>query len=189
ILNIRQGSKISRIFRHLFNQKRVKTVLGGNLALLALISSTYSPSVSALNTITQTDNAVLSPSVVELTTKISRRVPLDNLEITQGFFFFHPGIDFNGVTGDPVYPIMKGKVEAVITDRFSYGKHIIIDHGSGLKSLYAHLSKFEVAVGQEVDTDKVIGQVGSTGRSFGDHLHLEVYENGRTINPRLVLPL
>lgn len=189
ILKIRQGSRLSRVFRHLFNQRRIKTILGGNLALLAIISSVYSPPVSALGTIVQTDTATLSVGAVELTTKNSVRLPLDEIRPTQGFSFFHPGIDLDGETGDPVYPIMKGKVESIVYDRFGLGKHIIIAHGSGFKSVYAHLSKIEIEVGEEVETNQEIGQVGSTGRSFGDHLHLELLDNDRHINPRTILPI
>lgn len=187
--NIRQGSKLSRVFRHLFIQKRVKTVLGASLIFLFLISSLYSPSVSALSTIGQTDPSALPANIIELTTKVARRLPLDQLRITQRYSFFHSGIDFDGVTGDPVYPIMRGTVETVVTERWNLGKYIIVDHGSGLKSVYGHLSKFEVQVGQEVETNQVIGRVGATGRSFGDHLHLEVMENNHRINPALVIPL
>lgn len=189
ILNIRQGSRLSRIFRHLFEQKRIKTILGGNLALLVLGSSVLSPSVSALSTIKQTEPQTLSQGVVELTTKVGVRAPLETVSITQGYSFFHPGMDFDGVTGDPIYPIMDGKVEAVIYERWGLGNHIIINHGSGLKSIYAHLSKTEVSAGDEVEINKSIGKVGKSGRAFGDHLHLEVYDNGRSINPRTILPL
>lgn len=189
ITNLRKGSKFSRFFRHLFEQKRIKAILGGNLALLTFAAATFSPSVSAMSLMGQTEITTLSPGVVELTTKVAVRVPLQTISITQGYAFFHPGIDFDGVTGDPVYPIMDGQIEAVIYDRFGLGNHIIVNHGSGLKSIYAHLSKVEVKTGDKVETDKVIGRVGKSGRAFGDHLHLEVFDNGRSINPRTILPL
>ncbi|MDP3955060.1 MAG: M23 family metallopeptidase [bacterium] len=189
VVNVRQGSRLSRPFRHLFNQRRIKTILGGNLALLVLISSVYSPSVSALGTMTQTDRVVLSPGAVELTTKQSLRLPVESLRITQNYSFFHSGVDLDGVTGDPIYPIMDGTVLSVIFSRFGLGKHIIIAHGSGMESVYGHLSKIEVNVGDKVSTNQVIGRMGNTGRSFGDHLHLEIFDNGRRINPASILPL
>ena len=64
---------------------------------------------------------------------------------------------------------------------------MLINHGSGFKSLYAHLGKIVVLPGDEVDKNTVIGTVGSTGWSTGSHLHLEVYENDRTFNPLTIL--
>jgi len=84
---------------------------------------------------------------------------------------------------------MKGTIESVIYSRWDLGQHLIINHGSGLKSLYAHLSKIEVEAGEKVETDQIIGRLGKSGRSFGDHLHLEVFDNDRRVNPRIILPL
>lgn len=157
--------------------------------MIVLISSVYSPSVSALGTITQTDKVVLSPGVIELTTKQSLRLPVESLRITQNYSFFHPGVDLDGETGDPIYPIMDGTVQSIIFSRFGLGKHIIVSHGSGMESVYAHLSKIEVNVGDKVTTSQVIGRMGSTGRSSGDHLHLEIFDNGHRVNPATILPL
>ncbi|MGI5854030.1 MAG: M23 family metallopeptidase [Bacillota bacterium] len=64
-----------------------------------------------------------------------------------------------------------------------YGLSIVVDHGGGLKTRYAHLSKIYVKVGQKVKTGEKIGAVGSTGNSTGPHLHFEVIKNGKTVNP------
>lgn len=184
---IRQGSKLSRIFRHLFEQKRIRTILGGNLVILAFLAASFGPRSSALASIPE-ELSTLSPGVIEIvTTKAGIRPPLDQVKITQGYQAFHPGIDFDGLTGDPVYPIMKGKIETIIYSRVALGNHLIVNHGGGLKSVYAHLSKIEVETGEEVENSQVIGRVGSTGRAFGDHLHLEVLDNGSYINPRVLL--
>ena len=82
----------------------------------------------------------------------------------------------------------KGKVEVAETSSVGYGKHVIVDHGDNLKTLYAHLSKINVKTGDEVDTDTVVGLMGSTGRSTGSHLHLEVRDHGIPINPMSILP-
>lgn len=184
---IRRGSKISRVFRHLFEQKRIKAILGTNLVLLALLASTFTSKTSALAEIPE-ELTTLSPGVIEMvTTKAGIRSPLDEVKISQGFSSFHPAIDLDGITGDPVYPIMKGKIEATIYARFALGYHIIVNHGNGLSSIYAHLSKIEVQPGDEVEINQIIGRVGATGRAFGDHLHLEVIDNGRHVNPRILL--
>ncbi|MFZ5365787.1 MAG: M23 family metallopeptidase [Patescibacteria group bacterium] len=187
--NTRSGSRISRFFRHIFEQKRIKAILGGNLALIVLAASFFSPQVSAFSTSQQTEITTLSQGAIELTTKTSIRPPLSEIKITQGFSFFHPGVDFDGITGDPVYPVMEGQVESVIYDRFALGNHIILNHGSGLKSIYAHLSKIEVRAGEKVDTNMVIGKIGSTGMAFGDHLHFEVKDFDRHLNPLSILPI
>ena len=189
IFNIRQGSRFSRGFRHLFEYRRIKAILGGTLIFVVLGASVLSPQVSALATIQETEQVTLSPEVIELTTKSGFRAPLDEVKITQGFSSFHPALDLDGITGDPVYPIMKGTIESVIYSRWDLGQHLIINHGSGLKSLYAHLSKIEVEAGEKVETDQIIGRLGKSGRSFGDHLHLEVFDNDRRVNPRIILPL
>ncbi|PIU03429.1 hypothetical protein COT44_03225 [Candidatus Shapirobacteria bacterium CG08_land_8_20_14_0_20_39_18] len=189
ISDIRRGSRISRFFRVLMEQKRVKTLVGGNLTMLAIVATAINPQNAVLSAIQPTEPQVLSAKGIELTTQASVRMPLNKTIITQYFSVFHPGIDLDGVTGDSVYPIMKGAVESVLYEKFDYGNHIIINHGSGIKSLYAHLSKIEVAIGEEVTTDKEIGKVGATGRVFGDHLHLEIREDGRAINPLTVLPI
>ena len=186
IKKIRRGSKISRVFRQFFEQKRIKAILGTNLILLALLASTFTSKASALAEISE-ELAVLSPGAIEVVTKVVMRPPLDQVNISQGFHAFHPAIDFDGLTGDPVYSIMKGQVEAIVFARYALGNHITINHGSGLKSVYAHLSKIEVQTGEEVENDRVIGRVGATGRAFGDHLHLEVIDNGHHINPRTLL--
>ena len=94
----------------------------------------------------------------------------------------------DGLTGDPITPIRKGKVLSISRSKFAYGNSIIVDHGEGMTSLYAHLSKIEVVEGQEVDTFDEIGKMGATGRSSGDHLHLEIRDHGVPVNPLTVLP-
>jgi len=95
----------------------------------------------------------------------------------------HWGLDFTCNTGAPVYASGNGKVVSIEKKMWGYGKSIIIDHGYGYKTRYAHLSKFEVKVGQTVNRGEVIGLVGSTGKSTGPHLHYEVIKNGDKLNP------
>ena len=134
------------------------------------------------------ETAIYSAPEANIKTEISIRYPLDEMKVNQGYYFFHPGIDFEGTTGDPIYPIMDGRVEYVQYSKYDYGNAVIVDHENGYKSLYAHMSVVETGVGEDVTVFDEIGEVGSTGRSTGDHLHLEVYENGKTVNPLSVLP-
>lgn len=96
---------------------------------------------------------------------------------------FHAGLDFPGPRGSKIFAAAKGTVRFVGRKQ-GYGNCIEIDHGNGLMTRYAHLSRFAARVGQKVDTGKPIGAMGSTGRSTGSHLHFEVRVNGRPVNPR-----
>ena len=103
---------------------------------------------------------------------------------------FHTGIDIanpNGLQGDPITPFMKGKVIYAGEIFWGYGKHIIIDHGDNITSLYGHLSKIFVYPGQEVKPRDIIGLEGSTGWSTGPHLHFQINVFGLPINPRAFL--
>jgi murein DD-endopeptidase MepM/ murein hydrolase activator NlpD len=95
----------------------------------------------------------------------------------------HWGMDFTAPKGTSVYATGDGVVVKVITKRWGYGKHIIIRHGYGYTTKYAHLSSFKVRRGQQVKRGQVIGLVGSTGKSTAPHLHYEVEKNGKKVNP------
>ena len=95
---------------------------------------------------------------------------------------FHSGIDFGGGYGAPIYAAEAGVVVSA-SSRGGYGMTIVIDHGGGLTTLYAHQSRFAVGAGQQVTRGQVIGYIGSTGFSTGPHLHFEVRVNGATRNP------
>ncbi|MFT4544526.1 MAG: murein DD-endopeptidase MepM/ murein hydrolase activator NlpD [Bacteroidia bacterium] len=96
---------------------------------------------------------------------------------------FHTGIDFTAPRGTEIYATGNGKVQKVIMKKRGYGYHVVIDHGYGYKTLYAHMSKFKVKVGEKIKRGDVIGYVGSTGTSTAPHLHYEVIKNGEKINP------
>ena len=96
---------------------------------------------------------------------------------------FHAGMDFTAKIGTPIYATGNGKIEKVESSARGYGKYVIIDHGFGYKTLYAHMSKFKVTIGQKVNRGDVIGYVGNTGLSSGPHLHYEVHKYGEKINP------
>lgn len=104
--------------------------------------------------------------------------------ITQGFRPWHKAIDVAKSSGGPILAADSGRViVAGWPDNMGYGNRIVIDHGNGYQTLYAHLSKFSVVVGQSVKRGDVIGQMGSTGRSTGTHLHFEIRIGGKGQNP------
>ncbi len=149
---------------------------------------------------------VLAKSYEELTNLANRKEemlasipaiqPISNKDLTRvasGFGWrihpiykvpkFHEGLDFTAPTGTEVYATGNGKVILTKHSKRGYGNHIVIDHGFGYKTLYAHLSGFNVRKGQTVKRGQVIGFVGNTGLSTAPHLHYEVIYKGNKINP------
>jgi murein DD-endopeptidase MepM/ murein hydrolase activator NlpD len=95
----------------------------------------------------------------------------------------HEGMDFTAKTGTPIYATGDGVVAKADNTASGYGNHIVIRHGFGYETLYAHLSKYKARAGQRVKRGDVIGYVGSTGRSEAPHLHYEVLKDNKVVNP------
>jgi murein DD-endopeptidase MepM/ murein hydrolase activator NlpD len=175
----------------LFEHKRAKTILGSNLAFVVLAGAII-PQVQAQKINGETIAQVQEVSITDTASVVTERAiqsPVNPIRITQGYTIFHPGVDLDGVTGDPIYPIMPGKVINIQSSKFAYGNAVILDHGAGITSLYAHLSKIFVKIGEEVKSTTKIGEMGATGHATGDHLHLEVRKDGHQINPFTIVPL
>jgi murein DD-endopeptidase MepM/ murein hydrolase activator NlpD len=99
----------------------------------------------------------------------------------------HTGIDIDGYTGQPIVASKEGTV--VLAEYYSgYGQAVVIDHGGGYATLYAHMSRFATHNGAQVDQGEIIGYVGCTGSCTGDHLHFEVRINGDPVDPMPYLP-
>lgn len=103
--------------------------------------------------------------------------------ITQYPVWYHNAVDIANKEAPDVAAAKSGKVKSAICDKGGYGCHIILDHGAGVETLYAHMQRFYVGEGQDVSQGQGIGQMGATGRSTGTHLHFEVRQNGVIINP------
>ncbi|MFV9673248.1 MAG: peptidoglycan DD-metalloendopeptidase family protein, partial [Acidimicrobiia bacterium] len=99
-----------------------------------------------------------------------------------GYELMHSGVDMNGAMGQKIVAAAAGTVFFAGV-KGGYGNSIMIDHGGGMVTLYAHQSRFAVSNGQKVNAGQVIGYVGSTGVSTGPHLHFEVRINGNPVNP------
>jgi murein DD-endopeptidase MepM/ murein hydrolase activator NlpD len=96
---------------------------------------------------------------------------------------FHQGLDFTAPVGTPIYATGDGRVEDASFSDVGYGNHVIINHGYGYKTLYAHMVRIKAKRGQQVNRGDVIGWVGSTGKSTGPHCHYEVSKNGMKVDP------
>lgn len=132
----------------------------------------------------------------EMLASIPAIQPVSNVDLTRiasGFGFridpiyktkkMHTGLDFTADIGTPVYSTGNGVVVECEVKRWGYGQSVIVDHGYGYRTRYAHLSEFKCKPGDKVLRGQVIGLVGSTGKSTAPHLHYEVEKNGQKINP------
>jgi len=95
----------------------------------------------------------------------------------------HEGVDFTARTSTAVYATGNGHVEKLLRMDRGYGNAVVINHGFGYQTLYAHLSAFAVRQGQKIRRGTLLGKVGNTGKSTGPHLHYEVIKDGRKVNP------
>jgi len=108
--------------------------------------------------------------------------------ISQGYWGRHRAIDIGSWEGAPVMAADSGFVVAAGWDGSGYGRMVLIDHGNGFQTLYAHLKVFYVKVGDSVAKGQKIGEIGTTGNATGPHLHFEVRQNGIQRNPFGFLP-
>lgn len=100
-----------------------------------------------------------------------------------GRIAYHEGVDFACHVGNPVYATADGVVESVRRERFGYGNSVVVDHGFGYKTRYAHLDRITVMEGDAVRRGESVGTSGNSGKSTGPHLHYEVIYRGRHVNP------
>jgi len=132
----------------------------------------------------------------EMLASIPAIMPLSNKDLTRtasGFGLrihpiykivkFHYGMDFTSPVGTEVYATGNAVVESIVSSRRGYGNHVVLNHGFGYKTLYAHLDRFNVRMGQKVKRGDVIGFVGNSGLSIAPHLHYEVELNGLKVDP------
>lgn len=143
-------------------------------------------------TATGSTPAIIAPTYRPTAVSIPSRMPLNGAALTSGYGMRvhpviggrrqHKGIDLAAPTGTPVYATADGVISRA--DWFSsYGLFISIEHGGNIQTRYGHLSRLNVAAGQQIKKGDLIGYVGSTGRSTGPHLHYEVRIAGSAVNP------
>lgn len=186
-----KSNPISYLLRPFLNHPRLRFGLGAMiLVLVMMVSAGKNEVIYGKSDIGGGTEIVLGSGEPNLKTVEAIRLPLEKIDISQRFWALHSGMDFRAPIGTPIWPIMPGRVIKADTQYSGYGNLVVIQHDNGHQTWYAHLSKIRVKVGDRVDTDTVIGDVGSTGRSTGPHLHLELREDtGRIVNPAPVLGL
>lgn len=96
---------------------------------------------------------------------------------------FHAGLDFTAPQGTPIYATADGVVKEANYNAGGFGNHVVINHGYGYETLYGHMVRIKVRLGQSVKRGEVIGYVGSTGKSTGPHCHYEVHKGGQVVDP------
>lgn len=139
--------------------------------------------------------SVLAKNKTEFLASIPAIQPVSNEDLTRiasGYGYrihpifkthkFHSGIDFTAPKGTPIYATGNGVV-SVAENGSGYGNHVVIKHGFGYSSLYAHMSRIKARVGQKITRGELIGYVGSTGTSTAPHVHYEVMKGDKKVNP------
>jgi len=184
----RTSHPISKFFRPMFEKRNIKTAFGGLISITTLASGMFilpgDQSVMATANIQPFDQEI----TIETKHSLANVLP-ENTGVSQEFHLGHPGIDITAKLGSKIYPLKDGVVVLMSVTRWDYGRSVIIDHGNGLQTRYAHMGKVFVQEGDKITTDMAVGEIGLTGRTTGPHLHLEIMKTGRAVNPRPYLTL
>lgn len=163
-------------FSTYLDHKKADIVIGGHRILVAAPADTKP--VEQID-IDQTVSAHKSPF------EFSR--PVEGY-VSQGFNAYHRANDIAAPYGSPIHSVGEGTVIFAGMVYDGHGNMVIIDHGNGLESTYAHMSKISVGVGNHVDGTTVVGAIGMTGHTTGPHVHLEIIDNGTFVDPSGILP-
>lgn len=186
------AARIGKLVNITLKELKLLMVLTAS-ALLVFFSPAGSSYTSGKNSLNQNNLRSEKIANTEVKTNLESREgpefkwPLAT-QISQNYSKYHPAIDITAQLNTTVKPVAPGVVEKTFTDIYGRGKTIIIRHSDGFKSLYAHLNKTLVKEQEEVNSSKAIGTVGLTGRTSGAHLHLEIEEYSKDVNPLKVLP-
>lgn len=181
----RKSEPFSCLFRRIFENKKTQRIIGVNLAISLLLLNFIKPSSAPLGK-EATLSASLPEPEQEVITKPGLQIPTQGY-ISQGYHWYHKAVDIANEKGTLIYPIAAGKITQITSEFWGFGNYLIIAHEDGFSSLYAHLDKIKVKEGEKVDKETIIGEMGSSGFSTGPHLHLEIWEDGKVLNPFVVL--
>lgn len=180
----RRGTLPAKFIRHIMDHKKIKEIFAACFTLVA-IGASFIPQTANIEA--QASENIVIESQPTLITEKSLVYPVEKVKVNQGYNIFHKATDFGGALGTSIKPVMNGIVAYAGWDKSGYGNLVVLRHINGIDSYYAHLSKIEVVTGQSVDTNTKIGKMGATGHATGVHLHLEIHQNGVSLNPLTVL--
>ena len=139
-------------------------------------------------TIEPKDEAGINFAIASRRSPFEFKRPVEGGYLSQGYSSYHRAFDIATDFNSPIRPLGPGIVEFAGRLADGKGNVVIVDHGDGLKSLYAHMNRIDVGVGNMVNAEMTIGTVGLTGRTTGPHVHIEIIDNGIQIDPASVLP-
>ena len=159
-------------------QPREANVVINGQAILVAENKTQAPAQKTQE-ISQNISIVVSP--------FSMAKPIDG-PVSQGYTRYHRALDITSPVGTGIKPVGPGIVEFAGFRADGRGNVVIVDHGNGLKTLYAHMGKINVGIGNNVTPSVVLGTIGMTGKTTGPHVHFEVYDKGAQVNPTNLLP-
>lgn len=199
IINKDESNPFSKLLRPWFEHQRIRGIIGINLIFSLIIFSligspasaksnlafaTFSSNINVNSSENIDISVVEAPKEAVVTTEKRFQLPVNLIGVSQGYQDYHPGIDLRAEYGSAINPIAEGLVLDVYRSKYGYGQSIYIDHADGYSSLYAHVQRISVEAGSDVDQKTVIAEVGLTGFTTGPHLHLEIYKEGKSVNPR-----
>lgn len=185
----RSSHPVSKLLRPVLEIKRLKVAVGGAMSVVGVFLSSFwlmagvyqgSRPVQAFSP--SLTEAVIETEKQDYFSGFKRIVPAMS-GVSQRLYRWHPGTDITAPAGSKVYPVQEGRVTRIENTRWGYGRSILVQHGDGLTSLYAHLGKVMAEEGETVGPETALAEVGLTGRTTGYHLHLEIRDEGRTVNP------
>lgn len=177
-------------YEHFANDRFAPMISPVWAGLDALSRRLYAESVSLDQLVHLADNkgkmAESIPAILPINKRWIKNIGSFGLRtdpVTRRRGVMHQGMDFSGTVGTPIYATGNGRVMFQPTGYSGYGKQIMIDHGFGYKTRYAHLSRITVMPGQTVKRGEKIGELGNTGKSTGPHVHYEVIRLGNPVDP------
>jgi murein DD-endopeptidase MepM/ murein hydrolase activator NlpD len=184
----RKSNPLSKLVRPWFEHKHLRGIVGVNLFAWLLFVGVVGSPVAAEFPSGSTDSHEVEISMLEapdavVATERKYQMPVELIGVSQGFHRYHPAVDLRAPLGSEIRPIAGGVVVDVLRSRWGYGQAIFIEHADGYSSMYAHVGRIFVEPGSNVDQDSVIAEVGMTGHTTGPHLHLEIYKDGKVVNP------
>ena len=185
-----ESHPISDFVRKALDKTKYKKVIAANIVMVGVVFNTVTSPSHAFDYQSTSITVVGAESQQELNPKTESkyRNPVESpIGVSQSYHAFHPGIDVRAHKGTSVVSIDEGIVIEVKHTNVGYGHYVRVAHAGTVSSLYAHLDKVEVKVGQKLGKGEEIGTIGVTGWSTGPHLHFEIYEGTSVVNPQSII--